>query len=58
MPIDVEIRHAVDSNHTDVKVDQSSTPMRKKYGDLAWRFIVPPATEQVLRYQLSALETP
>jgi hypothetical protein len=32
--------------------------MRKRYGDLAWRFTVPPATEQVLRYQLSALETP
>ncbi len=58
VPIDLEIRHAVDRNHTDVKVDQSSKPMRKKYGDLAWRFTVPPATEQVLRYRLSALETP
>jgi hypothetical protein len=58
VPIDVEIRHAVDSDYTDAKVDRSSKPMRKKYGDLAWRFTVPPATEQVLRYQLSALETP
>lgn len=58
VPVDVEIRHAVESRYTDAKVDQSSKPMRKKYGDLAWRFTVPPATEQVLRYQLSALETP
>ena len=58
VPIDVEIRHAVESRYTDARVDQSSKPMRKKYGDLAWRFTVPPATEQVLRYRLSALETP
>ncbi len=58
VPIDVEIRHAVDNRYTDARVDRSSKPMRKKYGDLAWRFTVSPATEQVLRYQLSALETP
>ena len=56
VPIDVEIRHAMDDQHTDVKVDKSSKTMRRKFGDLAWRFAVPPATEQVLRYQLSALE--
>jgi len=28
--------------------------MRRKYGDLAWRFTVPPG-EELLRYELSAL---
>jgi len=58
VPIDIEIRHAVQGGYTDARVDRSSKPMRKKYGDLAWRFTVPPATEQVLRYEVSALTTP
>jgi hypothetical protein len=56
VPIELEVRHAVESHFTNVKVDNSSKPMRKKYGDLAWRFTVPPGTEQVLAYRLSALE--
>jgi hypothetical protein len=55
VPIDLEIRHAVEGAFTNVKVDESSKPMRKKYGDLAWRLTVPRASEQVLTYQLSAL---
>jgi hypothetical protein len=55
VPVDIEIRHAVESVYTDARVDRSSKPMRKKYGDFAWRFAVPPGTEQVLRYGLSAL---
>jgi hypothetical protein len=55
VPIDLEIRHAVESYFTDVEVHETSKPMRRKYGDLAWRFTVPPG-EQVLRYELSALE--
>ena len=60
MPIDFEIRHAVeddykDQAYTDVKLDRTSRPMRRKYGDFAWRFIVQPG-EELLRYQLSGLE--
>ena len=56
VPVDIEIRHAVEGGFTDARVDDSSKPMRKKYGDFAWRFAVPPGTEQVLRYRLSALQ--
>jgi hypothetical protein len=55
VPIDVEIRHGVEDYYSNLKVDRSSRPMRRKYGDLAWRFVVPPG-EDLLRYQLSALE--
>ena len=55
VPIDLEIRHGVESWYTDVKVDSTSRPMRRKYGDLAWRFAVPPGEER-LSYRLSALE--
>lgn len=53
VPIDVEIRHAVDADLTDAKVDRTSKPMRRKYGDFAWRFVVPPG-EDTLEYELSA----
>jgi hypothetical protein len=56
VPVELEIRHAVESSFANVKVDESSKPMRKKYGDLAWRFKVPPGSEQVLTYRLSAIE--
>lgn len=55
VPIDVEIRHGVEDFYTNLKVDRTTRPMRRKYGDLAWRFVVPPG-EELLRYQLSALE--
>ena len=55
VPIELEIRHGVEDYYTDVDVEESSRPMRRKYGDLAWRFTVPPGEEQ-LRYELSALE--
>jgi hypothetical protein len=54
VPIDLEIRHGVESYYTDVEVDDSSRLMRRRYGDLAWRFSVPPG-EELLRYELSAL---
>jgi len=54
VPIDLEIRHGVEDYLTDVEVESSSRPMRRKYGDLAWRFTVPPG-EELLRYELSAL---
>jgi hypothetical protein len=58
--VDLEIRHSVDdgagrSRYTNQKVDRSSRPMRRKYGDFAWRFVVQPG-EELLSYQLSALE--
>jgi hypothetical protein len=53
VPIDIEIRHAIDASLTDARVDRTSKPMRRKYGDFAWRFAVPPG-EDLLRYELSA----
>jgi hypothetical protein len=53
VPIDLEIRQAVESYYTDVELESTSRPMRRKYGDLAWRFDVPPG-EEVLRYRVSA----
>jgi hypothetical protein len=55
VPIELEIRHGVEDYYTDVEVERSSRPMRRKYGDLAWRFEVPPG-EVELSYELSALE--
>jgi hypothetical protein len=55
VPIDLEIRHGVESYYTDLKVDRASRPMRRKYGDSAWRFVVRPG-EDLLSYRLSARE--
>ncbi len=55
VPIELEIRHGVEYYYTDVEVERSSRPMRRRYGDLAWRFAVAPG-EELLRYELSALE--
>jgi hypothetical protein len=55
VPIDVEIRHGIEDYYSNLKLDRTSRPMRRTYGDLAWRFVVPPG-EELLRYQLSALE--
>jgi hypothetical protein len=54
VPIDLEIRHGVEDYYTDVELESSTRPMRRRYGDLAWRFAVAPG-EDVLRYELSAL---
>jgi hypothetical protein len=55
VPIELEIRHAVEDFYTDIDVEESSRLMRRSYGDFAWRFAVPPG-EELLRYELSALE--
>jgi hypothetical protein len=55
VPIDLEIRHGVESRYLDLKLESTSRPMRRKYGDFAWRFTVPPG-EALLNYELSALE--
>jgi hypothetical protein len=55
VPIDLEIRQRVEDYMTDVELESSSRPMRRKYGDLAWRFAVPPG-EELLRYGISALD--
>jgi hypothetical protein len=53
VPIDLEIRHGVENHYSNLNVDRASRPMRRKYGDLAWRFVVPPG-EDLLTYRLSA----
>lgn len=55
VPIEIEIRHGVEPYYTDVKLERTSRAMRRKYGDLAWRFTVRPG-EELLAYELSALE--
>ena len=56
VPIEIEIRQGAEFDLTDVKLEKTSRPMRRKYGDLAWRFAVRPG-EQVLRYEVSARES-
>lgn len=55
VPIELEIRHGVESFLTDVELERSSRTMRRKYGDFAWRFTVQPG-EDALTYELSALD--
>jgi hypothetical protein len=55
VPVELELRHGVESRFTNVELERSSRPMRRKYGDFAWRFTVPPG-EALLEYELSALE--
>jgi hypothetical protein len=55
VPIELEIRHGVESRLTDVALERSSRTMRRKYGDFAWRFTVRPG-EESLAYELSALD--
>jgi hypothetical protein len=55
VPVDVEIRHAVESNFSDVRNGGSSKQMRRKYGDFAWRFIVRPGSEETLTYEISGV---
>ncbi|HEX7235916.1 MAG TPA: hypothetical protein VF405_03070 [Gammaproteobacteria bacterium] len=55
VPVELEIRQGADYDLTDVELKKSSRRMRRKYGDLAWHFAVPPG-EQVLRYEISARE--
>jgi hypothetical protein len=55
VPIELEIRRRVESYLTDVELERSSRPMRRKYGDFAWRFTVRPG-EALLDYELSALD--
>jgi hypothetical protein len=54
--VDLEIRHA-GAELRDARVEESSRPMRRKYGDFAWRFSVPAGTRSELRYVLSAFES-
>jgi hypothetical protein len=54
VPIELEIRHGVEDFYTDVELEGTSRPMRRRYGELAWRFEVRPG-EELLRYEISAL---
>jgi hypothetical protein len=53
VPIDVEIRHGVEGQFTNVELERTSHAMRRKYGDLAWHFTVRPG-EELLEYEISA----
>lgn len=55
VPIDIEIRHTVESRYRNLKIEETSRQAGRKYGDLAWRFTVRPG-QHALRYSLSALE--
>jgi hypothetical protein len=55
VPVDLEIRHPANALYRNAQIDESSRPMRMRYGDFAWRFAVSPGTQGVLRYELSAL---
>jgi hypothetical protein len=55
VPIELEIRHGVEEYFTDVELERTSKPMRRRYGELAWRFEVRPG-EELLRYEISALD--
>jgi hypothetical protein len=54
VPITMEIRHGVESDWESLKVRSTSMRMRKKFGDLAWRFSVPAGGVAVLSYELEA----
>src|SRR5690606_15414603 len=56
VPIDLEIRHSVESRYRNLQIEESSRPAGRKYGDPAWRFTVRPG-EDTLRYRLSARES-
>jgi hypothetical protein len=53
--IEIEIRHAAGGVWQGLRLRSSSSPMRKKYGDFAWRLKVPARSEVTLRYELEAL---
>ncbi len=57
-PVSIEVRHAGGSGYSSPVVRSSSLRAGKKYGDLAWRFMVPPGGEESLRYELRATELP
>jgi hypothetical protein len=54
VPITMEIRRGVESGWESLKVRSSSMRMRKKFGELAWRFSVPAGGVAVLSYELEA----
>jgi hypothetical protein len=54
VPITMEIRHGVESDWESLKVRSASMRMRKKFGDIAWRFSVPAGSVAVLSYELEA----
>jgi hypothetical protein len=55
VPIDIEIRHGIENGWRSPRVRHASRSPGRKNGDLAWRFVVPPGTQETLRYELSAV---
>jgi hypothetical protein len=56
--VSIEVRHAVDGTYGFPEVLKSSQRAGRKYGDLAWRFIIPPGAQESLSYELRATELP
>jgi hypothetical protein len=54
VPISVEVRHGLSRYWTRPEVLESNLRAGRKFGDLAWRFRVPPGADQLLRYKLRA----
>jgi hypothetical protein len=57
-PVSIEVRHAGPGAYSSPVVVKSSRRAGKKYGDLAWRFVIPPGGEEALTYELRATEVP
>jgi hypothetical protein len=57
-PVSIEVRHAGSRGYSSPVVVKSSMRAGKKYGDLAWRFVIPPGGQESLSYQLRATELP
>lgn len=57
-PVRIEVRHAGTDGYSSPVVVKSSMRAGKKYGDLAWRFAIPPGSRESLSYELSATEVP
>jgi hypothetical protein len=52
-PVQIEIRHAAREWNTP-RVRKATLRTQRKYGDLMWRFTLPPGETQVLHYELRA----
>jgi hypothetical protein len=54
-PVQIEIRHGAGSIWTTPRVRKATLRTQRKYGDLMWRFTLPPGETQVLHYELRAI---
>jgi hypothetical protein len=57
-PVSIEVRHTGGGSYSVPEVLKSSHRTGRKYGDLAWRFVIPPGAQDSLSYELRATELP